>query len=119
MWRKTGLGNTFEATFWVIAYQVQTKPPGAPSFQLSKVHYTGSTNAIWQYRWQFGVIINHYNSSGDEINIDRQLRTVESQGRTHSAGEGPSSVDYAYSHAYSRLAGDRIIEGDLPRGHTI
>lgn len=75
---KAGPGNTFEATFWVIAYEVQTKPPGSPLFQLSKVHYTGSL--IDPDQMEFDVTINHYNSSGDEINIDLNSEPLRARG---------------------------------------
>jgi hypothetical protein len=43
VWQKTG-SNTFAATFLVIEYQVQTKPPASTLFQLSKVQYFGTLN---------------------------------------------------------------------------
>jgi hypothetical protein len=65
VWQKTGL-DTFAATFWVIEYQVQTKPPASPLFQLSKVQYTGTLTDSGN-KMELDALVTHYDESGTEI----------------------------------------------------
>jgi hypothetical protein len=62
VWQKTGF-NTFAATFEVIEYEVQTKPPAAPVFQLTKGQYFGTLNASAD-RMTIHVVLNHYDANG-------------------------------------------------------
>jgi hypothetical protein len=65
VWQKTGF-NTFAATFLVIEYQVQTKPPASTLFQLSKAQYFGTLNASAN-TMELTVHIAHYNENGELI----------------------------------------------------
>jgi hypothetical protein len=62
VWQKTDF-NTFGATFEVIEYQVQTKPPAAPVFQLTKGQYFGTLNASAD-RMTLRVLLTHYDVNG-------------------------------------------------------
>jgi hypothetical protein len=66
VWQKTGF-NTFVATFEVIEYQVQTKPPSAPVFQLTKGQYFGTLNASAD-RMTLRVFGTHYDANGKVLN---------------------------------------------------
>jgi hypothetical protein len=63
VWQKTGF-NTFAATFLIIEYQVQTKPPSAPVFQLTKVQYFGTLNASAD-RMTLNVLGTNYDVNGN------------------------------------------------------
>jgi hypothetical protein len=68
VWQKTGF-NTFAATFMVIEYQVQTKPPDVPVFQLTKVQYLNGTLNASGTTMAVHVIVNHYTATGEVIDV--------------------------------------------------
>ena len=56
--------NTFDATFMVIEYEVQTNPPAAPLFQLTKLQYFGTLTSADTMTLE--VVGIHYDENGKE-----------------------------------------------------
>jgi hypothetical protein len=68
VWQKTGF-HTFAATWLLIEYQDQTKPPAAPVFRFLKNQYTGRLNLAGN-TMEFDGLVTFFGVDGNQQNPD-------------------------------------------------